>query len=151
MLRVASFFFWSHRSHFQKFASAPGFINDRAANRSASRSSRPDQNHHYHDQMVLRGKRPPFLTSSPTATRHEDFVGLPRALTSSEMVSKIHSSTFSDLVTVIDISRRGESTKGHATTPNDIFRKLQPTQWGLAPHHAPTSWGRPQRVGVNPP
>jgi hypothetical protein len=30
MLRVASFFFWSHRSHFQKFASAPGFINDRA-------------------------------------------------------------------------------------------------------------------------
>ena len=75
MLRVASFFFWSHRSHFQKFASAPGFINDRAANRSASRSSRPDQNHHYHDQMVLRGKRPPFLTSSPTATRREDFVG----------------------------------------------------------------------------
>lgn len=69
----------------------------------------------------------------------------------SEMVSQIHSTTFSDLVTVIDISRRGESTKGHATTPNDIFRKLQPTHAGLAPHHAPTIWGRPQRVGVNPP
>ena len=31
------------------------------SNRSASRSSRLDQNHLYHDQMVLRGKRPPFL------------------------------------------------------------------------------------------
>ena len=94
--------------------------------------------------MVLRRKRP---QSSPTATRHEDC----NSSSGSEMVSQIHSTTFSDLVTVIDISRRGESTKGHATTPNDIFRKLQPTHAGLAPHHAPTIWGRPQRVGVNPP
>jgi hypothetical protein len=121
------------------------------SNRSASRSSRPDQNHLYHDQMVLRGKKPPFsdIIADGHATRR--LRRPPSGLTSSEMVSKIHSSTFSDLVTVIDISRRGESTKGHATTPNDIFRKLQPTQWGLAPQHAPTSWGRPQRVGVNPP
>ena len=63
-------------------------------------------------------------------------------------VSHIHSTTrfpFRDMATVIEISRSGESTRGHAATRNENYRKLHPTHMcGLAPpHHAPT------RSGVN--
>ena len=121
------------------------------SNRSASRSSRPDQNHLYHDQMVLRGKRPPFLDiiADGDAETMTFVVHLGRDKFRNGQPYSQHDVL--NLVTVIDISRRCESTKGHATMPNDIFRKLQPTHAGLAPHHAPTIWGRPQRVGVNPP
>jgi len=68
-------------------------------------------------------------------------------------VSHIHSTTrfpFRDMATVIEISRSGESTRGHAATPNENYRKLHPTHMcGLAPpHHAPTrSWGKcPQNI-----
>ena len=45
-------------------------------------------------------------------------------------VSHIHSKTrfpFRDMATVIEISRSGESTRGHAATPNENYRKLHPT------------------------
>ena len=45
-------------------------------------------------------------------------------------VSHIHSTTrfpFRDMATVIEISRSGESTRGHAATPNENYRKLHPT------------------------
>ena len=66
-------------------------------------------------------------------------------------VSHIHSTTrfpFRDMATVIEISRSGESTRGHAATPNENYRKLHPTHMcGLAP---PDPLIMPQRVlGVN--
>ena len=113
------------------------------SNRSASRSSRPDQNHLYHDQMVLRGKRPPFLDiiADGDAESMTFVVLLGRDKFRNGQPYSQHDVL--NLVTVIDISRRGESTKGHATTPNDISENSNPRMrgWPLI---------MPQRFGVDP-
>ena len=73
-----------------------------------------------------------------------------------ERVCQIHSTTrritrfpFREMATVIDMSRSGESTRGHAATPNDNYRKLLPTLVGwplIMPQRivesTPTRWGK---------
>ena len=51
--------------------------------------------------------------------------------------------------TIIDMSRSGESTRGHAATPNDNYRKLHPAHvsWPvIMPQRivesTPTRWGK---------